>query len=356
MKIAILTFQFAHNYGALLQAFALQNFIKTLGHKVNIVPYCPKWAQMEYTINPFEKGITYRKRIKLALQYPKRKKQSNVFEKFQIDELNLEKKIEDVYKLKEYLDSYDCVVCGSDQIWNDSITGDTEAYFGCRSKTKKIAYAVSLGTDTLSPVQEKNILEFLPEFSKVSVREEKSKNIIQRVLETVPIEVVLDPVFFMNKSEWVELSNPVEIQKPFMLLYLLQENKQLLSMAADYAKRNNLTIYEIHPTLAKFHYQCKPLTCVGPKEFLWLVNNSECVCTNSFHATAFSIIFNKKLLHIPNSKSPGRTTSLLKRMNIGLKNSDVELPLYDFRNEKNVLLEKEISFSKQFLINALVGE
>ena len=71
MKITILTFQFAHNYGALLQAFALKDYLQSLGHQVNIAPYYPEWAQAEYAISPFAKGVPPRRRIRLALQYPR---------------------------------------------------------------------------------------------------------------------------------------------------------------------------------------------------------------------------------------------------------------------------------------------
>jgi len=80
MDASILTFQFAHNYGALLQAYALKKYLQNAGHKVKIAPYYPDWAQKEYTISPFAKGISVRKRIRFAIQYPKRK---HLAEKFQ---------------------------------------------------------------------------------------------------------------------------------------------------------------------------------------------------------------------------------------------------------------------------------
>ena len=79
MNISILTFQFAHNYGALLQAYALKEYLASLGHCVRIAPYFPAWAQIEYAINPFAKGVPPKRRIRLALQYRKRKRQIEVF-------------------------------------------------------------------------------------------------------------------------------------------------------------------------------------------------------------------------------------------------------------------------------------
>ena len=94
---------------------------------------------------------------------------------------------------------------------------------------------------------------------------------------------------------------------------------------------------------------------VGPKEFIWLIENASCVCTNSFHATAFSTIFRKKLIHIPNSKSPERTTSLLERVGIELK-TDKEFPFYDIGLCDDTNLNFEIEKSKKFLDAVMESE
>lgn len=88
MKTAILTFQFAHNYGALLQAYALKQYLKSHDLEGEIAPYYPDWAQSEYAISPFAKGISFRRRVRLASQYWKRKGQSEVFDKFISEELD----------------------------------------------------------------------------------------------------------------------------------------------------------------------------------------------------------------------------------------------------------------------------
>ena len=88
MKTAILTFQFAHNYGALLEAYALKQYLKSHDLEGEIAPYYPDWAQSEYAISPFAKGISFRRRVRLASQYWKRKGQSEVFDKFISEELD----------------------------------------------------------------------------------------------------------------------------------------------------------------------------------------------------------------------------------------------------------------------------
>ena len=89
MNVAILTFQFAHNYGALLQAYALKTYLQNHNMNAELAPYYPDWARAEYAISPFTKGVPPKRRVRLALQYFKRKKQSRVFSRFIEEELKV---------------------------------------------------------------------------------------------------------------------------------------------------------------------------------------------------------------------------------------------------------------------------
>lgn len=354
MKTAILTFQFAHNYGALLQAYALKLYLKSHDIEGEIAPYYPEWAQSEYAISPFAKGISLRRRVRLALQYWKRKGQSEVFDKFISEELDAGDTFSSELELKKWLEMHEYVICGSDQIWNNSITGDDAAYFAGNCNVKKISYAASLGTTQLNETQKRNIINNLPSFSLISVREPGSAVQLAQILHR-EIQVVVDPVFLIDRDEWRRLSRPISVDSNYLFVYFLQENEKLLEYAKEYAKKNGLMIYEVHPTLTTKHDGCKQLKNVGPKEFIWLIENASCVCTNSFHATAFSTIFRKRLIHIPNSKSPERTTSLLERAGIELK-KDIEFPFYDIGLCDDTNLDFEIEKSKRFLDSAMESE
>ena len=134
-----------------------------------------------------------------------------------------------------------------------------------------------------------------------------------------------------------------------MFLYFLRDDPKLLHCAREYADNNGLTIYEVHPTLAKFHEGCKSIIDVGPREFIWLIKNAECVCTNSFHATSFSVIFHKKLLHIPNEVSPERTMGLLSYLNLDTGKETNGLPLYNLDGCDYTHLNEVIEASKGFI-------
>lgn len=354
MNVAILTFQFAHNYGALLQAYALKTYLQNHNMNAEIAPYYPDWARAEYAISPFAKGVPPKRRVRLALQYFKRKKQSRVFSRFIEEELKVNDAISEQKELVIWLDHHDCVICGSDQIWNNNITGDSSAYYAGGCKTRRISYAASLGTLQLTEVQKDNIKANLPYFSEISVREPSSAAKIAELIQK-EVRVVLDPVFLLKKDEWRKIAKSVNVESNYVLLYFLQENEELLNFAKAYAQEHNLRIYDIHPTMSKKHSGCKRLNNVGPKEFVWLIQNASCVCTNSFHATAFSVIFEKKLIHIPNGKSPERTISLLNRAGLELKKQG-EFPFYDLSKCDSSSLYHEISESKVFIENALRRE
>lgn len=351
MDISILTFQFAHNYGALLQAYALRKYLQNEGHHVTIAPYFPDWAQKEYSISPFTKGISVRKRIRFTLQYPQRRLLVEKFRQFQREMLETEESFETKGKLEKYLDAFETVVFGSDQIWNDKITGDTDAYYGGNISSTRVAYAASLGTRKMTAVQEKYAREFFPRFKAISVRESTSQKLLERIMD-IPVTAVADPVFLLSRKEWKEISAPVETAEKFILLYFLRDDPGLLACAKRIAEEHHLVIYEVHPTLARFHEGCKPLYDVGPGEFLWLLRHADYVCTNSFHATSFSVIFRKKLLHIPNEISPERTTSLLSYIGIDVKET-TDPPLYDLSERDYSGLDELIDSSKDFLNQAL---
>ena len=352
MKIAISTFQFAHNYGAMLQAFALKNFLEKNGHCVTFVPFYQEWARNVYTTNPFINGISLKKRLKLILQYKGRYYQSKLFEDFKQIELGCLAEFKEEKNIPIFLKSFDLLICGSDQIWNDRITGDIKAYYGQDSDIPKISYAASLGTKKLTDIQIRNAIHILPNFKFISVREDSSKKMLQEYIEH--IEVVVDPVFLLQKKEWEEKHVDIEISSPYMLVYLLQEDENLLKFAREYAKNNSLKMIEVHPTTAVYHDGCIKFKKAGPREFLSLIANAECVCTNSFHATSFAIIYNKKLIHIPNIISPDRTVSLLNRIGVNIDKNG-ENPIYEFNANNYSLLDTEVEKSKKWLLSAIGG-
>lgn len=347
-KIGILTFQFAHNYGAMLQAYALKGYIKKMDINCELIPYYPVHFQGAYEISPLSKGSSFKHKLGNILHYFKRKDQYQLFNNFKYNELyesNVTNEIDSFSQISSYCGKFNTVIFGSDQIWNTDINYNDSVYFGATINCKKISYAASMGKKTPVDKQVEYVRKYLSSFHAISVREPDSQVIIKKIAN-LDAEVVCDPVFLLTKNEWVELEQSVAgLNKPYILIYVLEENEELLKQAKELASENNWNLYSIHPTLGIKFNGIQQLTKVGPKEFLYLIHHAEAVCTNSFHAVSFSVIYKKRLLHIPNSKSPERTVSLLRLLKLNSEDGiDVDLNQCDYTN-----LEKTILRSKEFI-------
>lgn len=103
---------------------------------------------------------------------------------------------------------------------------------------------------------------------------------------------VLDPVFLLPIEKWKEIMTPIEKKEPYILVYDFESNKEIERFCKEYAKEKGLKIYSINDTYPKM-YADKNFSSAGPREFLSLIYNCDAFVSNSFHGTAFSIIFGK---------------------------------------------------------------
>lgn len=293
MNVGILTFQFANNYGALLQAYALQKTIEgRLGEKVEILNYTGKSNSSSYSINPFI-AKNLRQFIKRIVLYPKKYKQYKLFDQFRYNYLKIKnEKVEEI----PFRD-YDAIIVGSDQVWSFSITGSDLTYFlnnDNPDQCVRLAYAVS--ADDYFP-EVKFIGQFksmMSKFHAISVREKQLQENIQNKTGILT-QLVCDPVFLLDRDMWRQLANePQCLPSKYIFLYLLKYDAQIESFASSLSSKYGIPILVAHPTTRKLTKVGKLLTNIGPREFISLILNSTFVLTNSFHALAFATIFEKK--------------------------------------------------------------
>ena len=349
MKIGIITFHFADNYGAVLQAYALKSFLQdNNAYDVEIINYISDHFKNAYNINPcIQKTLTSIGRA--LLKYPIRKLQHNKFDRFRDCELSVNKKA--VTNLSNIC--YDVIVVGSDQVWNFDITDKDINYFIPIHGVNKIAYAASSSNDFISGDYRTKIKELLSDFGAISVRENNLKDIIERDYQ-ISCELVLDPVFLMPRSFWHNLENrPVKIDDNYILVYALEKNVKLEKTARILSETTGCQIIVVHPLLTHVFSVGKLLTNVGPKDFLWLIENSQFVVSNSFHAFAFSMIFRKEMYFDYVKNTSSRVASLIDNFNIPVEYVE-EFGTYHsiFNFDDNSLYEK-IQSSKDFLIESI---
>lgn len=305
MRIGILTYHRAINYGAVLQAFALKKYVESQGHSVDIINYNnQKKKRSNYSIKNRIVSFIWRP-IRYCLGYKRKKQAFDAFTKnFMANDEGI---IHNTEELKAYIDTHlDAVIVGSDQVWNSKINGCDEAFFlAFETTAKKISYAASFGTSIVSDFDKKLIRENISDFDFVSVREETGKNIISEIDKKINCSVVVDPVFLPGKQFWDDFSGEQIIKEKYILCYVMPGDafveKRIVELAKQYSKKNKCKIIFLgRKEYMKFSLDGTDMVSVSPKQFVNLIRFSEFVITSSFHGTAFSIIMNKNFYSLIN--------------------------------------------------------
>lgn len=368
MKIGILTFHRAHNYGALLQAYALLTYIKSLGHNVEIIDYWPDYHNEDYKLIPYFKAKTLKGKIKSLLLFiigfQRIIKRSNGYKQFIKEKFNLSKKPQYTYEKGMLNAEYDLVIYGSDQIWRRSnyplFKGFSDVYYGAypTSVNQKITYAASMGIIDISNEEKTYIKTSLKNFNSISVREKKLKELIESFTNN-PVSLVLDPVFLLSKSNWSELSIKTlnKYSKKYILFYQLNPSKEAIDLTNEIKAYYGYDVVEIRGRVEPLLFQKRYYQTGNPTEFISLVNNAEIVVSTSFHGVAFSILFEKQFYTLGMNNNSERVRSLLDQLGISnrfIKNNiDIDYSKgidYSSVNAKLEVLKKE---SQNYLIKAI---
>lgn len=296
-KVGILTFHSANNFGALLQAVSLQKTIAEYDDvECKLINYEPEFIRKDYSISPF-KSRHPKAIVKNILRIPDKFKRNSKFEDFRRMNIICTEACQSEDIFRHICESFDKIVVGSDQVWNYDLTKRDMHYFlpGINSAIKKFAYAASTGGADFSSNATDEMIRCLQKFDNISVRETTSKDAIQQRVKKKNIEVVLDPVFLMTKEKWMKFASG-PIKKDYILFFKMGYSNTAdpaLEFAKKLSKKTGYELLMLWDQETWFRYRdVKHIGAVGPAEFLRWINEAKCVVTNSFHATAFSIILN----------------------------------------------------------------
>jgi len=307
-RIGVLTFHRANNLGAVLQAYALSTYLNE-----NI---CPTEIIDFYPNNSLPvKNTVFRKLVRIVketLGGQLQKERYCRFDKFN-DFINLyHLSPQSYYGDKEIQlnpPQYDLLISGSDQILNTTLTGNSKAfYLEFAKNTPKISYASSFGRSQISDCEVDYIRHYLKDFQALSAREESGKKIIEHELRK-PVELVLDPVFLLTGDEWEKMSLPLKEEK-YIFVYAMENTPWLIEAIRKTKEYYKLPVKIVLGGSFQLPIEGVVDNCCGPREFLSYVKNAECVVTNSFHGTAFSIIFEKKFLCVAHSSKNTRLENI----------------------------------------------
>ncbi len=367
MRVGIITFHRLHNYGSVLQAYALNKYLRNLGYDVKTIDYVQP-QQHKHLSDLYERNsnpMSWIRNIQVFMYRKKLKKSKNRFSSFVEKNIYTTPPVYSHEELNVMQRQFDAIICGSDQIWNPLYYGFDEAYLlnFVNDKSKCISYAASIG---LSQVEQKTVELYknsLNKFNKVYVREETGAKILSKALGYTP-KTVMDPVFLLSKQEWKKFITEDNKCKPYVLCYFIGNINGMREYALEIKKKTKLPLVVVRMNLRDMLHNYNRAYDSGPKEFLNLIYNARYVFTNSFHAVAFSLIFHKKFWVFQevtkDSASQSRINDLLTKVN--LKNrilkSDIEKKTINWEksisfNCADELIKKEISSSVDLLNNAL---
>lgn len=306
MKVGILTFQNANNYGAALQAFALCSTVRKLGYNAELIDYKnpsvteyenPRLPHLSETItNPV--GSVFR--LATAKVFSCRKK---AFDSFNEKHELIGPPIETQADIES---EYDVVIVGSDQVWNPVITGGDMTYFLSQvdsSQTRKVTYAASFGYESFPSDLAKQCGEALADFDCIGVRETEG-SILAKTLSGADSSVVLDPTLLFQKTDWEtviasgsireSILELVEQDQGYLFVYIAAERSKTITFAKRVAKQKNLNIVLISGYRGLPFIHCgKDVSFASLEEFLFLMQHASLVVTSSFHGYALALALEK---------------------------------------------------------------
>lgn len=345
MKIGILTYHYAYNYGAVLQAYALQTFLKGKGHEVEIINYHNKTVDLYYSLFGY-KAIPKRnprkfiEHMRIAFY---RKPILSRFKKNTLELLNISRRI--ITKDDLYLKGYDLIIVGSDQLWNKKITGGNDAFywgeFVYYTHKPAITYAICMNAENVTTNEFAYIKSHLANFSKISVRENDLADYLRKDFGIDP-EVSLDPTLMIDGTVWRNIlkNKEKEIAEPYICVYPILEREKVIDYAKRFAKGYGMKLVVLYPIA-----ECKPgqdyYVAQTPVDFVNTIAHAEYIVTSSFHGLAFSIIFKKEVLVIGDSGKNTRMKSLLA--NLGMESRFLDkVDRYSFSKIDYDLVESKL--------------
>lgn len=313
-KALITTFHFCPNYGAMLQAYALQEYLRTLFLEVRVLDYRPRPLLNQYRyINTYSFASILMSLWSLPTFFRKKL----AFKRF---EKNLSLTSGRFYCKEEItFQPFEYFFLGSDQIWNPDITdGFDSVYFGDISKpsdSHTIAYAASIGKSVFTEKESTQFKQLIKGISKIAMREDDAQELV-RIETGEETVVVVDPTLLVGGECFRKFIHNVNCSG-YILVYTLGEESRVIDIANEVSKTKGFKVIQVSGLRKGFRKsKHKVIYDAGIEDFLSLIYHADFVVTDSFHGTSFSILFHKEFITIPHKTRGGRILSLLSKTNL----------------------------------------
>lgn len=320
MVVYGITFDHTTNYGSCFQAYALQTAIERIGTEVDgtgggLYQLIPIHMFKDFPVKKNFKNFV----IKPAMAFHRLRFKN--FEKKYMKFADVDR----MSQLETLNQKGDAFVCGSDVIWSSDFNDNVDAFYLNFARKYKFSYAASFGKAEIDVATYNKIQKYLKSFQSVSVREKSSAEVIRKGLG-INAELVADPVLLLTRSEWCQLV-PEHIEckaKPYIFVYTTHLNSTIQRFIAQLKKQVGMKV--ITATCGPKQAMKQGIVQVQtPERWLELLRDAEYVITNSFHATAFSVLFHKKFFTVVHGE---KTQGINIRMNDFLREIALEDRIY----------------------------
>ena len=296
MRYEIITYHNAINYGAMLQAYALQTFLTGRGSSCKI---------LNFGKIPDKIVNIRQERIRGVFKIPYYLALRNLYGKFR--------------ELKTRTSYPDILLVGSDQVWNPlKIKPEFYADFAPAS-IYKASYAASIGISKIPSDRVEKFTKLIGYMDKISVREKDAKILLNNITRNEDISVNVDPVFLLDKEDWAKLEKPYEVDKKYgkyIFCYILYRDPWLNQRLKQISQQTGLKVIVVELGGYRDIYHHKMIRDAGPEEFLSLLHHAELVITSSFHGTALSILYGKPFYTVVNPNANSRIINILERFSL----------------------------------------
>lgn len=298
-RVIVVTWLGYGNYGTSLQSFALCKKLELLGCSVRYLSHFSKFC----TDTPIDwiKNVYRYLRYHTFFHYlfsPKLRK----LRRFHISGYQVCSALTK-WGQKKILNDTDVFVSGSDQIWNVSHYYSPFMFLSFVKNSKRVSYASSIGTNTIPPQYQNIVKEHLKLFDSISVREKTAVSVLNELLENDKVVKVLDPTFLLDNVNWSNLTRDAQINyklpSQYILCYFIGNKSNYSQQLQDIKDKVGIKCCIVIPSDENpnaFYGDAYYDREVGPKEFVYLINKADFICTDSFHATTISIIFSKQFV------------------------------------------------------------
>lgn len=287
MKIGILTFHRAHNYGAVLQCYSLQEALREMGHDAQVIDY--RQPHIESVYKPIRwrswlktaAHMHMRKALHALKNYLPRKTRRRIFEAFCNKYLLCTAPCDETHIPRDF----DAYVIGSDQLWNKLCTGDKldsvyAADFRRKQESRVIGYAIGASMGTLEAMGDK-LHKIISRFSAFSVREEIISKVIGCMTDNPRPSVCCDPALLNDATFWSKITNEKYKDREYVLVYEVRRPFRLQAKASSLAQELGCEVIDANKAQ------------LSVEDFVSLFKYARYVLTSSFHGTAFSLIFGR---------------------------------------------------------------